>query len=673
MDPDVLMDELLSLRPIARMMQAAVYRNYGLRANAIPKSFDMGGLDHLSLIGSIGSHVKELSRLGITTGPAVLVQDPGVLSSTVSLLLAGSGVQLVIVPSGGDAFRWLESPDGTHVLAATIPPGGTPQELGFTQTRGEMTARIEGWLTTSPHFLRSAYEQSVALVLNSVAGDELPAIHAAVSDWNARFAYPTFRVDDVDGILGSLQPARGAAVPVTKPEPTRRSSIPSSLRLRDWNRQRSTADTTRTDQMLSIFAGLVQPGSADLTSIASQISAIVPGTVVFNPSPFSRSGFVRLCDGSERVVTNIPGLGYAYFPDESDGETREWTATGQVAEIQGQRMRVSLDTVSGAIRSLKDRSDGRELVRDDSAGLNAVDEARLEGIASWRLPNIATRLEAQRWSPGRGSCRTTVTAYDQLPWIDIENEAGSSSDQSLTYRFEFAVPEPLVSWEVPLGQEESSPPVVGLEHLRWVRLAGDWDAILFRGFDAPFASVDAAGSVTSHAPAGLARYRLGVQSHGDGPDLPWQFGWATGPFQTARVEPHVGGRLPTFGAFLDVERVGVAVLGLVPTPEEDTIILYLQELLGVPRDVSVSWGLIRFGTAQPVDFLERPSGEPLPHRNGTVRVPVAARGVTAVPSRHFIRNSQPHQGAHEVQTTHPGRPQAVRMGRSGTPTPISQG
>jgi hypothetical protein len=223
-----------------------------------------------------------------------------------------------------------------------------------------------------------------------------------------------------------------------------------------------------------------------------------------------------------------------------------------------------------------------------------------------------------------------VTAYDRLPWIDIENEAESSGDRSLTYRFEFAVPEPLISWEVPLGQEESSAPVVGLEHLRWLRLAGDWNAILFRGLDAPLASVDAAGSVTSQAPAGLARYRLGLQSYGDSPDLPWQFGWATAPFQTARVEPGNGGRLPTFGAFLDIERVGVAVLGLVPAFEEDALILYLQELLGVPRDVSVGWGLIRFGAAQPVDFLERPSGEPLRPRNGTVRVPVAARGVTAV-------------------------------------------
>jgi hypothetical protein len=590
----------------------------------------MGGWDHLSLISSIGPRVKELSRLGITTGPAVLVEDPGVLSNTVSLLLAGSGVQLVIVPNRKDAFRWLESPDGTQILTVAIPPGGTPQELGFTQTRGEMTARIEGWLTTSPHFLHSAYEQSVALVLNSIAGDELSAIHAAVSDWNTRFAYPSFRVDDVDGILGSLQLARGAAVPVTKPEPTRRSSIPSSLQLRDWNRQRSTADAARTDHMLGIFAGLMQPGAADLTSITSQISAIVPGTVVFNPSPFYRSGFVRLFDGNERVVTNIPGLGYAYFPDDSKAETGKWTATGQLDEVQGQRMRVRLDTVSGAIRSLTDRSDGRELVRDDSAGLNAVDAARLDGIASWRLPNIATRLEAQRWSPGRGPWKTTVTAYDRLPWIDIENDAASNGDQSLTYRFGFAVPDPLVSWEVPLGQEQSGTPVVGLEHLRWVRLAGDWNAILFRGFDAPLASVDAAGTVTSHAPAGLARYRLGLQSHDDSPDLPWQFGWATIPFETARLEPGNGGPLPTFGAFLEIDRVGVAVLGLVPTFEEGALILYLQELLGVPRDVSVSWGLIRFGVAQLVDFLERPSGEPLRPRNGTVTVPIAARGVTAV-------------------------------------------
>ncbi len=629
-DRAVLMDELLSLRPMSRVLQAAVYREFGLRANAIPISFDMGGLDHLSLISSIGRGVEELTRLGITTGPVALVEDSGVLSNTVSLLLAGSGVQLVIEPSRPDAPRWLESPDGTQILTVALPAHGTPQELGFTQTRGEMATRIEQWLGTSPHLLPSPYQHSVALVLNSAGRDALTAIHGAVADWNTRFAYPTIRLDDVDGILDSLRPARGTVVPVVKPDPTRRSSIPSSLQLRNWNRQRSTAEAARTGHMLGIFAGLVQPGAADLSSIASQISAIVPGTVVFNPSPFFRSGLVHLFDGSDRVVTNIPGLGYAYFPDDAKAEPGVWTATGQLEEIQGQRMRVSLDTVSGAIRSLIDRADGRELVRDDSAGLNAVEAARLDGITSWRLPDIATRLEAQGRSPGRGPWKATVTAYDRLPWIDIENEAEFSSDQSLTYQFGFAVPEPLVSWEVPLGQEESRAPVVGLEHLRWVRIAGGRNAILFRGFDAPLTSVDATGSVTSHAPAGLARYRLGLQSHGDSPDLPWQFGWATVPFHTARVEPGDGGRLPTFGTFLDIERVGVAVLGVVPTSEQDAVILYLQELLGVPRDVSVSWGLIRFGSAQPVDFLERPGGEPLRPQNGTVTVPIAARGVTAV-------------------------------------------
>jgi hypothetical protein len=187
-----------------------------------------------------------------------------------------------------------------------------------------------------------------------------------------------------------------------------------------------------------------------------------------------------------------------------------------------------------------------------------------------------------------------------------------------------------VSWEIAAGYEGSEAPVEMCRHLRWLRVSGGRDAVLLAGLDTPYASCEIDGTVMSHGPRGIARYRLGLHSESDSPDLPWQFGWATTPMLTARTVPREGARLPTFGALFDVERVGIAVLGMAPASRGYGVVLFLQELLGVRRDVSIAPGLVRFGWAQPVDFLERPVGEPLELREGAAAIPIRGHGVVAL-------------------------------------------
>ena len=79
-----------------------------------------------------------------------------------------------------------------------------------------------------------------------------------------------------------------------------------------------------------------------------------------------------------------------------------------------------------------------------------------------------------------------------------------------------------------------------------------------------------------------------------------------------------------------VDRVGFAVLGIMTAYNHDGIIVYLQELLGVGRQVSVRPGVVRFADARFVDYLERDKGEPLQLTDDGVMVPVRGRGVTAV-------------------------------------------
>ncbi|NIR34542.1 MAG: hypothetical protein GWO22_00415, partial [Actinobacteria bacterium] len=48
---------------------------------------------------------------------------------------------------------------------------------------------------------------------------------------------------------------------------------------------------------------------------------------------------------------------------------------------------------------------------------------------------MGTRLIADRWSPERGTVRSTVTVYDDLPWIDITNVAEAVGSRPLTFLF----------------------------------------------------------------------------------------------------------------------------------------------------------------------------------------------------------------------------------------------
>ncbi len=142
--------------------------------------------------------------------------------------------------------------------------------------------------------------------------------------------------------------------------------------------------------------------------------------------------------------------------------------------------------------------------------------------------------------------------------------------------------------------------------------------------------MDPDGSILSHASSGSTAFRFDTYTRFEGEDFPWVFGWNTEPFLTARVEPHSQGRLPTFGNIFDIDRVGIAVLGMADSHSHEGVVVYLQELFGVEREVALKSGVVGFREARLVDFLERDLGDPLPKSDETVMVPVRGNGVAAV-------------------------------------------
>ena len=630
-DPVELTRTLHSLAPVRRSLQAASYVGHQVTVNPLPYSPSDTHLEHVPFL-RMASAAQEVERqFGIPMSDAAVVRQV-MLQGTAILALAGSGVQVVSLEhTAGDPFQWLVGPDGSRLLAVVTPPGGNTTELGFTQSSEVMTQRIEEWLVEAPLFNSPGYQKNAAVIVNTTSDRELAQLHRSISSWNSRFAYPRITVGRSDPLLQFLEESRGAAIPEIKPGPRLRASVPSLDQLSDIAAAVHEAATNRSSQMFQILAGLLGPNEAGMEAIASAVAAVVPGTVVFNPSPFSRSGLVTMTDGTEQLATNVPGLGYAYFPDtKNPGGAGGWTESDDGYSIEGERFRITIDRTSGSIVSMIDGDRGREWARDGGRGINGVEASRLESISRWSLSGLAQRLVMRRWSPGRGNLRTTVTVYDHSPWVDIENDAEAVGARAMEYRFDLAVSDPVVSWEVPAGSEAAPAPVELLEHLRWLRVSEGEDAMLLRCSDAPLVSIRSDGSILSHAPSGRSRYRLVSETYYESLDAAWVFGWGTESFYTARFEPGDSARLPTFGNILDIERVGVAVLGLITADDGADVIVYLQELAGVERRISVASGLVRFSSAQVVDYLERNGGAPLEPSGGRVLVPIRAHGVVAV-------------------------------------------
>jgi hypothetical protein len=96
------------------------------------------------------------------------------------------------------------------------------------------------------------------------------------------------------------------------------------------------------------------------------------------------------------------------------------------------------------------------------------------------------------------------------------------------------------------------------------------------------------------------------------------------------VRANPDGRLPRHDALLYVDQPGVAIIGIKPADDGNGVVVYVQELMGSSRYVSLGTGLLTFGAARIVDFIERDTGQEAHPVPKGVLVPLAAWGVAAV-------------------------------------------
>ncbi len=566
---------------------AAVLRHAGVSANPV-RALPPPEADHMSLLG-IGAEARALAvQNGVPLGPVAAFDRDAVLSPPLATALAGSGIRVVVRRGDGGVWR-LQGSDGTAILIAEHD-APDPGSIGFGTGRAALARSLERYLE-GVATASARPEPRTLVIVGTDPGLALASIDA-LEEWHGHYAYPRIVVGDGEALEQSLT----AAPAITPPPP--------SLRVPDMNVQSARLAPARpagTDLFIPVARAL-SPEDPTLGGIANGMALPVPGVVVFNPSPFSQSDVVAIPDGTEQLVTSVPSTGYAWVPAGRGGGI--WSsdeAGGGGHEIRGGAVAVTLDAWNGAINSVR-TTQGREWVTSGGAW-NAISGTRLEETRRERLDGVGERIIARR-----GLVTTTVTVYDNLPWIDVVNVAEDAANA--VFGVNMAVDE--VRWEVAGGTDRGTPPIAHLSHLRWISLEGGGESILLGSMHAPHAAVSAEGRFTSFAPVGAVRYRIAVPQPGRDPHDPWRFGWSLEPMVAVPTAGRGAIRAPTFGSIFSVDHAGVLIVGVVYSGVR-RIIVYLQETLGVRRTVVLSVNLLNVVAARLVDLAGRdlgPAGMP---------------------------------------------------------------
>ena len=179
-----------------------------------------------------------------------------------------------------------------------------------------------------------------------------------------------------------------------------------------------------------------------------------------------------------------PGTGAIASLTGPDGKERvnpsSWSGLNQLVYVTG-----------GDATALWTSGDRHTVAATPSLTLN---QATLVSARRERLPGIGVRLRVERKLEGFPAVSSTVTLYDDLPWIDIENQVtktATTEKEALYVAFPFAFLKPTVEVEVPLGRmtvEQDQQPGACRDwycHQHWVWMHEGADGILWSGPDTP--------------------------------------------------------------------------------------------------------------------------------------------------------------------------------------------
>jgi len=277
------------------------------------------------------------------------------------------------------------------------------------------------------------------------------------------------------------------------------------------------------------------------------------------------------------------------------------------------------------------------------------------------------RLVAERALEGFPSIVSTVTLYNDLPWVDIENKLVKEptlAKEALYVAFPFAFTAPTVDVEVPLGRmtvERDQQPGSCRDwycHAHWVWLHEGADSgVLWSGPDTPLFTLNDINRGTwrrAIVPDGTlfayamnnywhtnyaarqggqfaCRFRISLLAPGDAAE-PVRRGW--GACDPLYVSPSYDTRGP--GSLISKDRAlfladkGVLVVGAKPADDGEGVIVKLLDIAGQARSVGVWPAAYAFHQARRTNLVEMNGDGVVVAGDGKAATDLAAWGVAAL-------------------------------------------
>ncbi len=473
-----------------------------------------------------------------------------------------------------------------------------------------------------------------------------------------------------------------------------------------WSYKRRFIESGAAAARQILTDGLLRLGAA--TNVAR-------GRIVFNAANWERTDIARVAGGAGKafsyggqelpsvdleggdalvIVRDVPPLGYLALT-EADRDARPAAPDGEALDAKTATFAVALDGATGAIRSLTG-PDGKERVKpSDWSGLNqlvyvnggersalwttgdrtdlknppqlALTQTRLVRARRERLPGIGVRLVAERSMDGFPSIISTVTLYDDLPWVDIENRVlkePTLAKEALYVAFPFAFTKPTVDVEVPLGRmtvEKDQQPGSCRDwycHAHWVWLHEGTDSgVVWSGPDTPLFTLNDInrgvwrrtivpdGTLFAYAMNNYwhtnyaarqggqfaCRFRISLLAPGDVAE-PVRRGWAACDplYVSPKYETRAPGPLISKDRALFLADKGVLVVGVKPADDGEGAIVKVLDVSGQARSVGVWPAAYTFKQARRTNLVEMNGDGVTVGGDGKAPIDLPAWGVAAL-------------------------------------------
>jgi len=360
--------------------------------------------------------------------------------------------------------------------------------------------------------------------------------------------------------------------------------------------------------------------------------------------------------------------------------------------IENQYYRIEFDESSGAIKSIYDKELDRELVDQEAVyhlneylyvtgreggrvELNPllpppklkIHRAELIEISQGQNGPIFGSMMIKRRCKRTPTIDTEVRLYSKLKRIEIINRLWKEEtleSEAAYFVFPFAYRRPEIRFEIPDGFMR--PEVDQLkggcrDHycvLNWLAISDGSTTVIWNSVDAPLISINGInvgkwlkrldienGTIFSYvmnnywktnykaSQGGRFTFRYNLTSHRGGVDnvKATRFGWSCShPPLHHFVIPDNKGSLPHEGmSFLGVEDPNVVVTALKMSEARDGVIVRLLEIGGKATTSMIKFRGLEFREAWLCNLVEEPMRE-LKVENGSVKVPIAARGLATV-------------------------------------------